>query len=103
MDVFEAGYLRLLVCVMGLDKTPDPLCAYIFCKKSGSKEFICIALLYPSFQYKVSPAIVVRDTDKIMSSVLINESIAGWILFFLSGEDNNVACPFSRQLIISSL
>lgn len=32
MDVFEAGYLRLLVCVMGLDKTPDPLCAYIFCK-----------------------------------------------------------------------
>ena len=22
MDVFEAGYLRLLVCVMGLDKTP---------------------------------------------------------------------------------
>ena len=102
MDVFEAGYLRLLVCVMGLDKTPDPLCAYIFCKKSGSREFMCIALLYPSFQYKVSPAIVVRDTDKIMSSVLINESIAGWILF-LSGEDNNVACPFSRQLIISSL
>ena len=102
MDVFEAGYLRLLVCVMGLDKTPDPLCAYIFGKKSGSREFICIALLYPSFQYNVSPAIVVRDTDKIMSSVLTNESTAGWILF-LSDEDNNAVCPFSRQFIMSSL
>lgn len=69
MDVFETGYLRLLVCVMGLDKTPDPLCAYIFCKKSGSREFICIAFAFEAAFVTMEHSDVAIEMERFLYGV----------------------------------